>query len=244
MSFKIFLKVLHKVVFSIKPYKITRVYYFDFRLAVIIFFFFGNLYSSDFSNFRNWFSEKKVFRNGYEFLQISIHDKKFTVAKLSFNEERKWEETRVIGVVEENESGELSLQPEMCTVYATKKLGLRWILIQGFDCDHFKMHLTKTERGLIISPSIGISESEVLKQEIKNTENVISAIIISKEENIFQAWALGMRYIKTGSFATINGKPITIIETVDSTGTFKSKEQLEIGDIIQIKNRSQSNFFE
>ncbi|HRG76305.1 MAG TPA: hypothetical protein PLX69_17220 [Leptospiraceae bacterium] len=190
-----------------------------------------------------WFSEKKDFRKGYEFLQLLVQDKKFIFAKLSYNEERKWEETRVLGVLEDKD-GKVFFFPEMCTVFAAKHLGQRWILIQGFDCDHLKFQLTKNEQGIIISPSIGISESVSLKQGKSRSENTIDAIIVSEEKKIVQAWSLRMKYAKKGATASLNGKPVGVLETVDSTGSLDSSEFIRIGDMISINNPKASDFFE
>ena len=190
-----------------------------------------------------WFSEKKDFRKGYEFLQLLIQDKKFIFAKLSYNEERKWEETRVLGVLEDKD-GKVFFLPEMCTVFAAKHLGQRWILIQGFDCDHLKFQLTKNEQGIIISPSIGISESVSLRQGKSRSENTIDAIIVSEEKKMIQAWSLRMKYAKKGATASLNGKSVGVLETVDSTGSLESSEFVRIGDMISINNPKASEFFE
>ena len=190
-----------------------------------------------------WFSEKKDFRKGYEFLQLLVQDKKFIFAKLSYNEERKWEETRVLGVLEDKD-GKVFFFPEMCTVFAAKHLGQRWILLQGFDCDHLKFQLTKNEQGIIISPSIGISESVSLRQGKSRSENTIDAIIVSEEKKIVQAWSLRMKYAKKGATASLNGKPVGVLDTVDSTGSLDSSEFIRIGDMISIQNPKASDFFE
>ena len=183
-----------------------------------------------------WFSERKEFRNGFEFLQLAKQNTKFTFAKLSYNENKKWEETRVHGFIEEIGNGKYKLKPEMCTVYAIKKLGLRWILIQGFDCDHFEMQMTVNEQLTTISPSIGISEKLSLITEQNKFTHAIVGIVIKENEQEFQVWSLAMRYVKKGALASIKQKPITILETVDSTGTFTSKEKVQVGDIVTIKN--------
>ncbi len=191
----------------------------------------------------NWFSEKNAFRNGFEFLQIHLHDGKFIFAKLSYNIEKQWEETRVLGIFDERD-GKIELKPEICNVYATKKLGQRWVLIQGFDCDHINLQLTKNEQKIIISPSIGILNSVSLRRGKISSENTIDAIVVSHEKKIIQAWSLGMRYIKKGSSATLNGKGITILETVDSTGSFESTEKVQQGDIISITSQRTSDIFD
>jgi len=187
-------------------------------------------------NLEVWFSERKQFRNGFEFLQLVKQNTKFTFAKLSYNENKKWEETRVQGFIEEIGDGSYKLKPEMCTVYATKKLSLRWILIQGFDCDHFEMQMTVNEQLTTISPSIGILEKLHLVTAQTKFTHAIVGIVINEHEQQFQVWSLAMRYVKKGALASIKEKPITILETVDSTGTFTSKEKIQVGDIVTIKN--------
>ncbi len=190
-----------------------------------------------------WFSEKKEFRNGYEFLQLSIQENKFVFAKLSYNEERKWEETKVLGVIE-NKNEMFQFKSEMCTVFSAKQLGDKWILIKGFDCDHLQLKLTKNEQEIIISPSIGITESVTLKQVRQRSENTIGAIVVSEDKKIFQVWSLGMRYVKKGASVLINGKPVTMLETVDSTGKFSSNEPIRKGEIISINNPKSSDLFD
>lgn len=217
----------------------------QFKKAAIIFLLTIQSIMSEESSLPNgtWFSEKKDFRKGYEFLQLLIQDKKFIFAKLSYNEERKWEETRVLGVLEDKD-GKVFFLPEMCTVFAAKHLGQRWILIQGFDCDHLKFQLTKNEQGIIISPSIGISESVSLRQGKSRSENTIDAIIVSEEKKMIQAWSLRMKYAKKGASASLNGKSVGVLETVDSTGSLESSEFVRIGDMISINNPKASEFFE
>ena len=210
---------------------------------LILFSGFFNLFAKDNFFSGNWISDKSSFRNGYEFLQLSIQEEKFIFAKLSFNEERSWEETRVLGVWEERE-GVYHFKPEMCTVHATKKLGLRWILIQGFDCDHLNFQITKNEQEIIISPSIGILDSVRLKKGKSINLDAIDAIVVAKEKNTLHAWSLLMRYVKKGSKATLNGKELSIIETVDSTGSFKTNEPFQIGDKILISNQKETGLFD
>jgi hypothetical protein len=212
-------------------------------ILLFLFTAFFNIFAKENSFTGTWVSEKNTFRNGYEFLQLSIQNEKFILAKLSYNQERNWEETRVLGIWEEIQ-GVYHLIPEMCTVYATKKLGLRWILIQGFDCDHLKIQITKNEQQIVISPSIGILDSIQLTKEKKVSSDAIDAIVVSKENNTLHAWSLLMRYIRKGSKATLNGKEIAILETVDSTGSFKTNEPFQIGDRILISNRKESGLFD
>ncbi len=215
-------------------------------LRTIFLFFF--LVSSTFISAESfptgiWFSEKKEFRNGYEFLQLSIQGNKFIFAKLSYNEERKWEETKVLGFIE-NKNEILQFKPEMCTIYNAKNLGDRWILIQGFDCDHLELKLTKNEQEIIISPSIGITESVTLKQVKQRSENTLGAIVVSEDKKIFHIWSLGMRYVKKGATLQINGKPAILLEAVDSTGKFSSNEPIRKGEIISINNPKSSDLFD
>ena len=215
-----------------------------FRIVFLFLFSsFTNLIGKENSFSGNWISDKSSFRNGYEFMQFSVQEQKFILARLSFNEERSWEETRVLGVWEEKE-GVYRLIPEMCMVHATKKLGLRWILIQGFDCDHLKFKVTKIEQEIIISPSIGISDSIRFTKGKSSNINAIDAIIVSKEKNTFHAWSLLMKYVKKGSRATLNGKELSIIETVDSTGSFKTNDTFQIGDKILISNQKETGLFD
>jgi hypothetical protein len=132
----------------------------------------------------------------------------------------------------------------MCTVHATKKLGLRWILIQGFDCDHLNFQITKNEQEIIISPSIGILDFVRLKKGKSINLDAIDAIVVFKEKNILHAWSLLMKYVKKGSRATLNGKELSIIETVDSTGSFKTNESFQIGDKIIISNQKETGLFD
>jgi hypothetical protein len=212
-----------------------------------IFFFFSiiccTLISAESFSSGIWFSEKKEFRNGYEFLQLTIQDNKFIFAKLSYNEERKWEETKVLGLIE-NKKDILELKPEMCTVFSAKKLGERWILIRGFDCDHLQLKLTKNEQEIIISPSIGITESVTLKSVKQHSKNAIGAIVVAEDKKTFQVWSLGMRYVKKGASVLINGKPVIMLETVDSTGSFSSNEFIRKGEIISIHNPKSSGLFD
>lgn len=189
-----------------------------------------------------WISDRQKFRNGFENLQLLVEENKFILSKLSFNEERKWEEIRMLGVVSKNEKGEVNLHPEMCSVYSTKTLGARWILIQGFDCDHYEIQVTKNGQGIQISPSIGIENTTLLNESKSPNKNKFQARVISIENETIHAWSLKMRYVKKNAIATINGKKITIIETVDSTGTFVSKEPVKIGDWISIESRESSIF--
>lgn len=212
-------------------------------LSLIFFLILHTLISAESFTSGIWFSEKKEFRNGYEFLQLSVQDRKFIFAKLSYNEERKWEETKVVGVIE-NKNEILQFKPEMCTVFSAKQLGDRWILIQGFDCDHLQLKLTKNEQEIIISPSIGITESVALKQVKQHSENTIGAIVVSEDKKIFHAWSLGMRYVKKGASVLINGKPVILLESVDSTGKFSSNEPIRKGEIISINNPKSSDLFD
>jgi hypothetical protein len=212
------------------------------KIITIFFLLYESLFSSDSINSEIWFSKKIDFRNGFEYLQIAIQEKKIILAKLSYNEEKKWEETRIVGLVKELGQGRLLLKPEMCMVYATKKLGLRWILIQGFDCEHLELQITKKEREMFISHSIGITETVTLTKEDDKSKNTTYAIIVSKEEKNLQAWSLGLRYIKKGATALHKGEAITILETVDSTGSFESNRFFRVGDIIHIQNYVQSDF--
>lgn len=213
-----------------------------FKKILIIAIFYGNLYANDAFSSGVWFSDRQEFRNGFENLQLVVEEKNFTLAKLSYNEEKKWEETRVLGVVIKNKKGEFLLKPEMCSVYASKILGLRWILIQGFDCDHIEMQITKTGQGIFISPSIGIKDSVLLTGTSNFEKNKIQGRVISIEKEKFFVWSLRMRHVKKNASALLNGKPISILETVDSTGTFESKDSVQIGDSISITNKEGSLF--
>lgn len=213
------------------------------KKILIILLITGNLYANEAFPSGAWFSERQEFRNGFENLHLVIEGKKFILAKLSFNEERKWEETRMLGFVTQNEKKEFLLKPEICTVYASKILGSRWILIQGFDCDHFEIQITKIGQGIFISPSIGIKNSIQLTGTSNSEKNKIQSRVIYIEKEKIYAWSLGMRYVRKGSTAILNGKTISIIETVDSTGLFESKDSVQIGDLISITSR-ESNIFE
>lgn len=193
---------------------------------------------------KSWFSDKIEFRSGYEFIQLLIQDNKFILAKLNFNQERRWEETRIIGTVQKNSNLELDFFPEMCSVYATKKLSLRWILTQGFDCDHIKIQFTKNRQEIIISPSIGIQEKYTLKTEQNPSEDSISGIVVEKEEQLTQIWGLQIRYLKKGSTASNNGFPLQLLETVDSTGSIVSSEFIKIGDIIKMNAAKSKGLFD
>ena len=83
-----------------------------------------------------------------------------------------------------------------------------------------------------------------LKLTSVSLENTIDAIIVYEEKKIVQAWSLRMKYAKKGATASINGKPIVILETVDSTGSLESSEFTRIGDMISINNPKASEFFE
>ena len=213
-----------------------------FKKILIITIFYGNLYANDVFSSGVWFSDRQEFRNGFENLQLVEQEKNFTLAKLSYNEEKKWEETRVLGVVIKNKKGEFLLKPEMCSVYASKILGLRWVLIQGFDCDHIEMQITKTGQGIFISPSIGIKDTVLLTGTSNSEKNKIQGRVISIEKEKFFVWGLRMRHVKKNASALLNGKTVSILETVDSTGTFESKDSVQIGDSISITNREGSLF--
>ncbi|HMV41569.1 MAG TPA: hypothetical protein PK079_17495 [Leptospiraceae bacterium] len=202
------------------------------------------LSASDFIPAKIWFSNKLEFTNGFEFIQLFIQQDRFILAKLNYNKIRKWEELRIIGTIKTNSENEIDFYPEMCSVFATKKLGLRWILIQGFDCDHLNIKFTKNRQEISICPSIGILENYTIKSDSKPSENSISAIVVSKEENISQAWSLQMRYIKKGSNGLYKNIPFQVLETVDSTGSFVSSEFIPIGELIQISNPKQTGFFD
>jgi hypothetical protein len=115
---------------------------------------------------------------------------------------------------------------------------------QGFDCDHLNFQITKNEQEIIISPSIGILDSIRLKKGKSSNLDAIDAIVVSKEKNTLHAWSLLMRYVKKGSKATLNGKELSIIEIVDSTGSFKTNEPFQIGDKILISNQKETGLFD
>lgn len=207
------------------------------KVITLFILFYSNIFPQEFGS-EVLFSSKIEFRNGFEIFQLLKRDKKFTLAKLSYNNEKKWEETRILGFIEEIGHAKYKLKSEFCSVYATQKLGQRWVLVQGFDCDHMELQLTENGRSITISPSIGILDNLLLNLTKTKLENTICGIVLSEENGVFQVWSLEMRYVKKGASATVNGKPIQILETVDSTGTFSSKELVYIGDIVSIKNRT------
>jgi hypothetical protein len=214
------------------------------KITVILFFISKSILSQE-SIEGSWFSEKRDFRRGFEFLELSMTRGKFILAKLAYNEEKKWEETRMLGIIEEGKNGIILLKPENCSIYATKKLGLRWILIQGFDCDHIEIQITKDRHQISISPSIGILEKEFLMQKKNKSENEVAAVVVWSEGKLFYAWGLGIRNVRRKSSATIlSGKTIKILETVDSTGSFESIEPIQIGENIFIINQKSMDFFE
>ena len=217
---------------------------------IILFFLFTTL--SIFSEAEvlkgSWFSKQNKFMNGHEnftiYFQKSWNKNKFILAKISFNQEKKWEETRISGIVEVKSENSFELKPESCLVYATKKLGARWILFRSVDCEHLSLSLSLKENHLeLFNNPIGLKENLILEQ-IKNSnlENIQAIIIKIDGETI--GWGLEIRKLKKNAEVTFNSTKLDILEKVDSTLKVKYNEDLRLNDIIQIYNKDSSSLFD
>lgn len=216
----------------------------------ILFLFFINLaiFSEKEELKGSWFSKQTKFSNGQEnftiYFQKSWNKNKFILSKISYNQEKKWEETRISGIVLTKSENLFELKPESCSVYATKKLGSRWILFRSVDCEHLVLELSLKENYLeLIKNPIGLKENLILEQ-IKNlNSDFIQAIIIQTDVEAI-AWSLEIRKLRKNAEAYYNSTKLDITEKVDSTIKLKYNENLRLNDLIQINNKDNTSLFD
>lgn len=215
-----------------------------------VFYFFlilVQLNANEFLNSGTWFSDKEIFPNGFShqslYLKKTINEDKFILSILSYNQVKFWEETRINGKISKLNEDEYLLHPEICSVYATKRLGLRWVLFRSVDCDHHKLKLEKKGEIFVLDSIFSKEAKHQFNKPISKNKDLIFAKIIFYE-NDFYAWGIEARKLRKNSKAYFGKEELEILETVDSTLKIKFSEKLKLDSIIEIENGKPPSIFD
>ncbi len=231
----------------------------NFRILIVFIFITSEIFlgakEKSFSLNGEWFSGVRRQPKGFDARELyffkSYNSNKFVFSQISFNETRKWEETRYSGKweLEDGDFGIANLKAEGCSVYASSELGKKWVLIRAFDCDHLtfraKIH---SEKELTLSPTMDFENSETF-QRVSSNPDSIQSLIISTDAKNFTSWGIRMNAVRKGSTSYISKKtgakiPAQVSETVDSSAIYKTDGLVEIGDMLVTKNKKTGGVFE
>ncbi|MCE9499906.1 MAG: hypothetical protein K8R21_05330 [Leptospira sp.] len=201
-----------------------------------------------------WFSTVQKLPNGFDAKELYLYENsgsgKFVMTRISFNNLRNWEETRYSGKWKILPSGKIILNPVFCSVYGAQEIGKRWVLIRGFDCDHLEFEVSqKSPDSVTMIPAMNLEGSEEFKKPVTEKNSVASVVLLSIG-NEFISWGINLNRIRKGSSPYMlkkNGtkEKIEIVETVDSSGKYKSLSgKADPGDFIIIQNKARSGSLE
>ncbi len=211
------------------------------------FLFFINLYANEFLNSGSWFSEKEVFQNGFSYqslyLKKSINDEKFILSIINFNQIKLWEETRINGKIQKISDEDYILKPEICSVYASKKLGQRWTLFRSVDCDHIALKLQKKGNEFILESIFDKEIKLLFSRPISNKNDTIFAKIIFLDSE-FYGWSVEARKLRKKSKAVFLKNELEILESVDSTIKLKYSDKIKLDSIFEIENGKPPSIFD
>lgn len=216
-----------------------------------VFFFLISLstFADNFLDSGSWFANEEKFRNGFEFqslyLKKSYAKNKFILSKISFNKIKLWEETRINGVIEKF-GEEYVLKAENTSVYASKKLGSRWILFRSVDSDHLKQKLVLKNNSIELESFFDPGKTDRFYSENSKNPNLIYTKLIYEDEEFYFVWGIEIRRLKKSSHIISDKKKIRFEEIVDSTAKIKKASNLfwKRGDILEVENSASSDLFD
>lgn len=214
---------------------------------LLFFLILQSIYANDFLNSGTWFSEKEIFPKGFShqslYLKKSINEDKFILSILSFNETKFWEEIRVNGKILQVNVNEYTLKPEICSTYATKKLGLRWVLLKSVDCDHLELKLFKKENEFVLDSIFAQTEKLNFQRPKATRKETIYVKVVSIDSEI-HAWGIEARKLRKNSKAILQKEEILLTEKVDSTIKLDFSEKIKLDSILEIENGKEPSIFD
>lgn len=244
------------LIFNLKNYvQFLQHFKYFFRIIILAVLFLPNSnWSFEAPEIRgNWFSKLHPLETGFYVHQLNLAKDKFYFSRLSYNQYKKWEETRFTGFVEKTKNG-YTLKSKMCAVYSCRKLGDRWALIRVFDCDYVRFSLTKKSYDkLKIFPDSNLYTEEYFKRWEEHRTDTYQSIVIQTDGYKFTSWGPNVYKIRKNANAFIikskSGEKIKVkvVENAETTGVFRDDQgRIEVGDILVVENKKRAGggFFE
>jgi hypothetical protein len=206
-------------------------------------------YADNFLDSGSWFTAEEKFRNGFEFqslyLKKSYSKNKFILSKISYNKIKLWEETRINGVIEKL-GEDYILKAENTSVFASKKLGSRWILFRSVDSDHLKQKLILKNNSVELESFFDPGKIDPFYSEYPKNQNLVYTKLIHEDEDFYFVWGIEIRRLKKSAKIIFDKKKIGFDEIVDSTAKIKKATDLFLkrGDILPVENSTSSDLFD
>lgn len=181
--------------------------------------------------------ESKIYRQAQFF---TVNNKtKFLFYELSFNNTRKWEELRIQGFFDSENS---ILRAEKCSLYGKQDIQKRWALLKSFDCEHLEWSVSFNKDTLTFHEKNGGFEDFTLDFVYTGKNSIFK--IIDQNDNHILGWGLDAKRLYKAKFGkNLNSsRQIPILSVRESTIYFEpTKEKV---DYIEVSSPKSESFFE
>lgn len=215
---------------------------------ILFFIFVLQVSANDVLDSGSWFTKEEIFPEGFEYnsiyFQTGFSKNQFILSKLSYNNTKFWEESRMTGKIVKISGNEYLLNGEICSVYASKELGKRWVLFRSVDCDHHKFVMKLENNQLIIQENYFSKNDVLVFNQLKNNSGNKIQVISFLYNQTSYLWGIEIRKLRKNAKLIYNNKSIELDEIVDSTARIKKPFTLNKNEILLLENPKTESFFD